>query len=84
MIELLCFQTTLYSHYSLSSSYTSEVLFAVEQIATEILNVKILIRVRPLGISLTFSSPLGLLKFQDFPSFLFILKLSYSKPFHST
>ena len=48
-----------------------------------ILNVKILIRVRPLGINLTFSSPLGLLKLQDFLSFLFILKLSYSKPFHS-
>ena len=29
-------------------------------------------------------SPLGVLKFQDFLSFLSILKLSYSKPFHNT
>ena len=29
-------------------------------------------------------SPLGSLKFQDFLSFLFILKLSYSKSFHNT
>ena len=32
----------------------------------------------------TFLSPLGSLKFQDFLGFLFILKLSYSKPFHNT
>ena len=38
----------------------------MEQRTTEILDVKVLIRVRPLGINLTFSSPLGLLKFQDF------------------
>ena len=65
--------------------YISEVPFAIEQrTTTEISNVKILIRVRHLGINLTFLSPFGLLKFQDFPSFLFILKLSYSKPFQST
>ena len=38
----------------------------------------------PLGTNLIFSSPLGLLRFQEFLSFLFILKLSYSKPLYST
>ena len=33
---------------------------------------------------LIFSSPSGLLKFQDFLCFLLILKLSYSKPFYIT
>ena len=33
---------------------------------------------------LFFLSPLGSLKFYDFLSFLFILKLSNSKPFHNT
>ena len=37
-----------------------------------------------MGKTLTFLSPLGSLKFSDFLSFLFILKLSYSKPFHNT
>ena len=45
---------------------------------------KILGHVGPLGKTLIFLSPLGLLKFQDFLSFLFILKLSYSRPFHNT
>ena len=36
------------------------------------------------GKTLIFLSPLGSLKFFDFPSFLFILKLAYSKPFHNT
>ena len=36
--------------------------------------------VGPLGKNLIFLSPLGSLKFYDFLSFLFILKLSYSKP----
>ena len=39
---------------------------------------------RSLGKSLDFLSPLGSLKFSDFLSFLFMLKLSYSKPFHNT
>ena len=39
---------------------------------------------RSLGRNLNFLSPLGSLKFEDFLSFLFILKLSYSKPFHNT
>ena len=43
---------------------------------------KILGRVGPLRTNLTFSSPSGLLKFYNFLSFLFILKLSYSKSFH--
>ena len=38
----------------------------------------------PLEKTLNFLSALGSLKFQDFLSFLFILKLSYSKPFHNT
>ena len=54
------FKTTLYSHYSRSSCYISEVPFAIEQRTTEILNVKILIRVRPLGINLTFFVSLGI------------------------
>ena len=45
---------------------------------------KILGHVGPLGENLNFLSPLGSIKFQDFLSFLFILKLSYSKPFHNT
>ena len=40
--------------------------------------------VGPLGENLNFLSPLGSLNFWDFLSFLFILKLSYSKPFHDT
>ena len=40
--------------------------------------------VSQLGRNLNFLSPLGLLTFLDFLSFLFILKLSYSKPFHYT
>ena len=40
--------------------------------------------VGPLGKNLNFLSPLGSLNFYDFLSFLFILKLSYSKPFHNT
>ena len=40
--------------------------------------------VGPLGKSFNFLSPLGLLNFWDFLSFLFILKLSYSKPFYNT
>ena len=36
------------------------------------------------GKTLAFLSPLGSLKFQDFLSFLFILKLSYSKPVYNT
>ena len=39
---------------------------------------------RPLRDKPHFLSPLGLLRFQDFPSFLFILKLSHPKPFYST
>ena len=38
----------------------------------------------PLGTNLVFLSPLGLLRFQDFISFLSVLQLSYSKPFYST
>ena len=45
---------------------------------------KILYHVGPLGKNLNFLSPLGSLTFQNFLSFLFILKLSYSKPFHNT
>ena len=45
---------------------------------------KILGHVGLLGKTLIFLSPLGSLKFEDFLSFLFILKLSYSKPFHNT
>ena len=41
-------------------------------------------RADPLGKNLNFLSPLGSLKFQGFLSFLFILKLSYSKPFYYT
>ena len=37
-------------------------------------------RVGLLGKNLIFLSPLGSLKFYDFLNFLFILKLSYSKP----
>ena len=37
-----------------------------------------------LGKTLIILSPLGSLKFLDFLSFLFILKLSFSKPFHDT
>ena len=37
-----------------------------------------------LGEKLTFSPPLGLLTLQDFLSSLFILTLSYSKPFYNT
>ena len=37
-----------------------------------------------MGKTLSFLSPLGSLKFWDFLRFLFILKLSYSKPFHNT
>ena len=40
--------------------------------------------VGPFGKNLNFLSPLGSLKFKDFMSFLFILKLSYSTPFHNT
>ena len=40
--------------------------------------------VGPLGKTLIFLSPLGSLTSYDFLSFLFILKLSYSKPFHNT
>ena len=39
--------------------------------------------VGPLEKTLIFLSPLGSLNFLDFLSFLFILKLSYSKPSHS-
>ena len=38
----------------------------------------------PWGKALIFLSPLGSLTFQDFLRFLFILKLSYSKLFHTT
>ena len=38
----------------------------------------------PLWKNLNFLSPLGSLKFYDCLSFLFILKLSYSKAFHNT
>ena len=38
----------------------------------------------PLGKDLNFLSPFGSLKFYDFLRFLFVLKLSYSKPFHNT
>ena len=41
---------------------------------------KVLGHVGPLGKNLNFLSPLGSLKFYVFLSFLFILKLSYSKP----
>ena len=37
-----------------------------------------------MGKNLNFLSPLGSLKFFDLLRFLFILKLSYSKPFHNT
>ena len=40
--------------------------------------------VGPLGKTLSFLSPLGSLKFYHFPSFLFILKLFYSKRFYNT
>ena len=40
--------------------------------------------VGPLGKTLIVLSPLGSLKFSDFLSFLFIMKLSYSKPFYNT
>ena len=40
--------------------------------------------VGPLGKTLIFLSPLGSLKFYNFLSFLFILKLSYAKPVHNT
>ena len=40
--------------------------------------------VGPLGKNLNFLSPLGSLNFFDFLSFLFILKLPFSKPFHNT
>ena len=40
--------------------------------------------VGPLVKNLHFLSPLGSLKFKDFLSFLVILQLSYSKPFHNT
>ena len=40
--------------------------------------------VGPLGKNLNFLSFLGSLKFQDCLSFLFILKLSYSNPFHNS
>ena len=40
--------------------------------------------VGPLGENFTFLSPLGLLEIQNFLSYLFILKLSYAKPFYST
>ena len=40
--------------------------------------------VGPSGKNLNFLSPLGSLRFSDFLSFLFILKLSYSKTFHNT
>ena len=40
--------------------------------------------VGPLGKKINFLSPLGSPNFEDFLSFLFILKLSYSKPFHNT
>ena len=45
---------------------------------------KILGHVSPVGENLTFLFPLELLKFYDFLSHLFILKLSFSKPFYST
>ena len=38
--------------------------------------------VGPLGKNLIFLSPLGSLKCQDFLSFLFIQKFSYSEPIH--
>ena len=38
----------------------------------------------PWGKTLILLSPLGSLTFSDFLSFLFILKLSHSKPFHNT
>ena len=37
-----------------------------------------------MGKTLIFLSPLELLKFEDFLSFLFMLILSYSKPFNNT
>ena len=58
----------------------SEIPFVIEQTSFK---YKILSLVGPLGTNLTFLSPLGLLRFQGFPSFLFILKLSYSKPFYT-
>ena len=36
-----------------------------------------------LGENLTFLSPFGLLKFHVFMNFIFILKLSFSKPFYN-
>ena len=44
----------------------------------------ILGHVGPLGENLTLLSTIGLLKFWDFLSFLFLLKLSYSTPFYNT
>ena len=38
----------------------------------------------PWRTNLIISSPLGLLRFQELVSFLFIMKLSYSKPLYST
>ena len=40
--------------------------------------------VGPLGTNVIFLSPLRLLRCQGFLSFLFIMKLSFSKPFYST
>ena len=40
--------------------------------------------VGPLGKNLNFFVSLGIAEFHDFLSFQFILKLSYSKPFHNT
>ena len=45
---------------------------------------KILGHVGPLGKSLNFFVSLGISEIHDFPSFQFILKLSYSKPFRNT
>ena len=44
---------------------------------------KVLSRVSPLQTNLIFLSPFGLLKFQNFLYFLFILKLSYLKAFRN-
>ena len=40
--------------------------------------------VGPLGKNLIFFCPLRIAEILEFLSFLFILKLSYSKPFHNT
>ena len=48
------------------------------------LRYKSLGHVAPLRKSLYFLSPLVSLRFEDFLSFLFVLKLSYSTPFHNT